>query len=322
MRNYKACVPLIRKRLKFMSIALQTFLKHKAVNGWRLFWLISIPMSIIMVIAMTGVDLSTGPGVSAMIGFSVRWAVPFIFLVVAISSLQILFPGPIPMWLLRNRKYIGLCFAVAMAWQGIFIFTMSLFFRDYYYEDIYFLRDELEGSVGYIFLVAMVVTSFQFARKHLSSKQWKIIHKSGLYFLWAYPFSVYWWNLYYYENPQPIDYVFYLMGFLAFALRIAAWRKQRVQKARKEAPGYSVPLVPRMLGSASVAFGLVVAATGLQWRVPVSEFLTGPEWSARLELWLPYWPFEPFLSLFIIGFGAMLLSMQPKQAAAPQESRS
>lgn len=170
--------------------------------------------------------------------------------------------------------------------------------------------------MGYIFLVAMVVTSFQFARRRLTSKQWKLIHKSGLYFLWAYPFSVYWWNLYYYGDPQPIDYVFYTMGFLAFALRIAAWSKQRVEKANKEASGLSTPFALRLVGGAIVALGLVVAVTGLQWRVPVSGFLTAPEWSARLELWLPYWPFEPFLSLFIIGFGAMLRTMRPKQTAA------
>ena len=89
-----------------MSIDLRSVLKNKAINGWRLFWLIATPMSIVMVIEMMGTDLSTGPGVSSMIGFSVRFAVPFIFLVVAISSLQILFPGSVPMWLLRNRKYI------------------------------------------------------------------------------------------------------------------------------------------------------------------------------------------------------------------------
>jgi len=300
-----------------MSTAQQTFLKHKALNGWRLFSLIAIPMSIVIVIAMTGVDLGTGPGVSHMIGFSVRFAVPLIFLVVAISSLQILFPGPIPMWLLRNRKYIGLCFAVAMAWQGLFIFTMSMFFRDYYYEDIYFLRDELEGSVGYIFLAAMVVTSFQFARKHLTSKQWKLIHKSGLYFLWAYPFSVYWWNTaFYYGKPVLHDYVFYIMGFVAFALRIAAWGKQRVQRSLKIDPDSRTPVGLQVLGCALVIVGLVTAGTGFRWQKTVSEFLTGPEWSARLELWLPYWPFEPYLSLFIIGFGAMLWTMRPKQATA------
>ncbi len=300
-----------------MSVELQAVLKNKAINGWNLFWLVAVPMSIVMVVAMTGVDLTTGPGISTMIGFSVRWAVPFIFLVVATSSLQILYPGPIPLWLLRNRKYIGMCFAVAMAWQGLFIFTMSMFFRDYYYDDIYFLRDELEGTVGYIFLTAMVVTSFRFARKHLSAKQWKLIHKSGLYFLWAYAFSVYWWNLSYYENPEPIDYVFYWSGFLAFALRIAAWGKQRLQRARSESPDSSTPLALKALGSAVIAFGLFVAATGLQWQKQVTEFLTAPAWSANLELWLPYWPFEPYLSLFIIGFGAMLLSMRPEQTAAP-----
>ena len=300
-----------------MSVELQAVLKNKAINGWNLFWLVAVPMSIVMVVAMTGVDLTTGPGISTMIGFSVRWAVPFIFLVVATSSLQILYPGPIPLWLLRNRKYIGMCFSVAMAWQGLFIFTMSMFFRDYYYDDIYFLRDELEGTVGYIFLTAMVVTSFRFARKHLSAKQWKLIHKSGLYFLWAYAFSVYWWNLSYYENPEPIDYVFYWSGFLAFALRIAAWGKQRLQRARRESPDSSTPLALKALGSAVIAFGLLVAATGLQWQKQVTEFLTAPAWSAKLELWLPYWPFEPYLSIFIIGIGAMLLSMRPEQTAAP-----
>ena len=116
-----------------------------------------------------------------------------------------------------------------MSWQGLFIFIMSYFFRDYYFENVYLFRDELEGSIGYIFLPAMVVTSFHFGRKHLSAKQWKLLHKSGIYFLWAYPFSTYWWSLSYYQNPVPLDYVYYWCGFLAFAVRIAAWGKQRRQ---------------------------------------------------------------------------------------------
>jgi len=291
-----------------MSIDLKTVLKNKAINKWSLFWLISVPMSVVMVIAMMGVDMSTGTGVSTMIGFSVRWAVPFIYLVVAASSVQILFPGPFPMWWLRNRKYIGMCFAVAMAWQGTFIFMMSMFFREYYYEDIYLLRDELEGSVGYIFLTAMVVTSFRFGRKYLTQKQWKLLHKSGIYFLWAYPFSVYWWNLSYYENPQPIDYVFYWSGFLAFTLRIAAWGKRRLQAAKRNAPQSRTPLAFKILGGTIIAFGFFVAATGQYWQKPVTTFLTAPKWSADLGLWLPYWPLEPYLSIFIIGLGAALVT--------------
>ena len=44
-----------------MSIDLNTVLKHKAINQWRLFWLIAGPMSILMVIEMIGADMSTGP---------------------------------------------------------------------------------------------------------------------------------------------------------------------------------------------------------------------------------------------------------------------
>ena len=289
-----------------MSIDLKTVLQHKALNQWKLFWLVSVPMSIMMVIEMMGVDMTDAAAVSHMISFSVRWAVPFIYLVAATSALQALFPGPLPMWLLRNRKYIGMCFAVAMAWQGLFIFMMSNFFRDYYFEEIFYLRDELEGSTGYIFLTAMVVTSFKFGRKHLNAKQWKLLHRSALYFLWAYPFSVYWWNLSYYENPQTIDYVFYWSGFLAFALRIAAWGKKRRQAAYGNALESNAPFAFKVFGGALIALGLFVASTGLQWQKPVTDFLLAPAWSANLVLWLPYWPFEPYLSLFIIGLGTLL----------------
>ena len=291
-----------------MSIDLKAVLKNKAINEWQLFWLIAIPMSIAMVIALMGADMSSGPGVSKMIQFSVRFAVPFIYLVVAASSVQILFPGPFPMWLLRNRKYIGMCFVVAMAWQGTFIFIMSNFFREHYFENVYLLRDEIEGSIGYIFLPAMVVTSFHFGRKHLNLKQWKLLHKSAIYFLWAYPFSVYWWNLSYYPNPQPIDYVFYWSGFLAFALRIAAWGKQRQKASKRIAPESSTPFAFKVLGAAIIAFGLFAAAATLYLQEPVTAFLTAPKWSADLVLWFPFWPFEPYLSLFIIGLGAMLVT--------------
>ena len=298
-----------------MSLDLKALLAHKAINKWRLFWLISIPMLITIVVTMMGADMSTASGVSSMIGFSVRLAVPFIFLVVAASSMQILFPGSFSKWWLRNRKYIGMCFAVAMSWQGLFIFIMSYFFRDYYFENVYLFRDELEGSIGYIFLPAMVVTSFHFGRKHLSSKQWKLLHKSGIYFLWAYPFSTYWWSLSYYQNPVPLDYVYYWCGFLAFAVRIAAWGKQRRQVMDRNAAESSTPLALKALGSAIIVLGLVWSAYGLYWQERVTGFLTTPEWSADLVLWLPFWPFEPFLSLFIIGLGTMLATMAVPKVA-------
>ena len=300
-----------------MSAMAPPIYKYRFVNGWWLFGLISVPMSIATVIAMLGVDVTTGEGISAMIGYSVRLAVPFIFLVTGISAAHKLFSTPLTGWLLRNRKYLGLCFAVAMGWQGLFIAIMSLYFSGYYYEEVFYLRDELEGSVGYIFLAAMVVTSFRFGRRLINPQQWRLLHISGLYFLWAYPFSVYWWNLYYYPNPGPMDYAFYAFGFTAFALRIAAWGKQRVRSEQGD-----ISVINKMLGGTMIAVGLVAAVTGLQWQDRVSTFLTGPDWSANLELWLPYWPFEPFLPLMVIGLGVAVLTTRSKRLGSSLQSAS
>ena len=133
-------------------------MKNKAINGWGLFWLISGPISIAMLLAMARIELSSGPAISSMIQLSVRCAVPCLYLAFAASSVQALFPGPFSLWLMRNRKYLGLCFAAAMAWQGLFILWMVTVYRDYYVNEVYVLRDAIEGTTGYLFLLAMTVT--------------------------------------------------------------------------------------------------------------------------------------------------------------------
>jgi len=283
-----------------------TALNAKVLNHWGLFWLVSLPMSAVMLIARYQTDLDGAEGVSQMIGFSVRAAVPFIFIVVAIAPLHTLFTNSLTSWLLRNRKYIGFCFAVAMAWQGLFIYLMSTVHREFYFDEIFYLRDELEGSTGYIFLALMVATSFRAGRRLLSPGQWRLLHLSAIYFLWAYPFSVYWWNLSFYDNPQFIDYVFYWMGFCAFALRIAAWGTKRFQAG-------TASMVQLATGTLVTAIALGLAATGRQWQEATSGLLTTPEWSANLELWLPFWPFEPFLPLAVLGMGVAILTHSRRQ---------
>ena len=280
--------------------------KNPLVNGWPLFWLATLPMTGFLLWEASGADLTRPEDVSHMISYSVRWAVPFIYLALAASSMPVLFPGDFTRWWGRNRRYLGLVFAVAMTWQGAFIFTISAGHGDYYYGEIYLLRDELEGTSGYLFLAAMVLTSFQFGRKYVTNTQWKILHRCGVYFLWAYPFSVYWWNLNYYGYPQPIDYVFYWAGFLAFVVRIAAWGKKRMKRLQVQAPGGSQ--VTRPGGLLLVAMGLLGAASGNVWREATSAALLAPDWSATLELWLPFWPFEPFLPLVVIGIGTWLFT--------------
>jgi len=211
-----------------MSTNLNELLKSKAINGWKLFWLITTPVSLAIIVKMTRVDLSSAEGVSSMIQLAVRCAVPFLFIAFAASSRPVVFPGSFSRWNARNRSYIGLCFAAAMAWQLLFILWLVGIHTDYYVNDVYVLSDAVEGIVGYTFLIAMVLTSFRFGRSRLTAKQWKLLHTSGIYWLWAYAWSVYWFNLFYYQDPAVlIDYFYYWGGFLAMGLRMCAWSKNR-----------------------------------------------------------------------------------------------
>jgi len=185
-----------------MSANLNELLKIKLINGWNLFWLITVPISLVMVLTMIRVDLSSAEAVSSMIQLSVRCAVPWLYLAFAASSLQVVFPGSFSRWLLRNRSKIGLCFAAAMAWQLLFILWLVGIHTEYYVNDVYVLSDVVEGLVGYTFLIAMVLTSFKFGRSRLTAKQWKLLHTSGIYWLWAYAWSVYWFNLFYYLSSR------------------------------------------------------------------------------------------------------------------------
>ncbi len=291
-----------------MSIDLGKALKNKFLNGWNLFWLITGPISALMVFSMMRTDLSSAEGVSSMIQLSVRCAVPWLYLAFAASSAQALFPGPLSLWLLRNRKILGLCFAAAMGWQLLFIVWLVSVYSDYYIAEVYVLRDVIEGVLGYLFLAAMTLTSFRFGRKLLRPKRWKLLHKSGMYFLWAYAFSVYWWNLFYYPSPVWLDYVYYWSGFLAWGLRAAAWSKKRRQLAEKKSTETVSQPAFMLIGVAIVGFGLIAAAFGSVWREPAEELLTGYAITRVPELYLPYWPFEPFLPLFVIALGALLIT--------------
>ena len=291
-----------------LAATFQTLVRHKAANGWLLFCLIAIPTSLIMLVGMLRVETWDGPAVSSLIQLSVRFAVPWLFLAFAASSIQILFPGPLSLWLARNRKYLGLAFAAGMAWQALFILWLVLVYTDYYIDEVYVLRDAIEGVIGYAFLAAMTVTSFMPVRRHMTPRQWKLLHKSGMYFLWAYAFSTYWWSLYYYPNPVLLDYLFYWAGLTAWALRVAAWSKKRGKQARKTRPyGGDRPAVAA-LGYAMIGGAVIAAALGSVWQPASEKILYGYPLTTWAELYLPYWPFEPFLPLLVIVFGGYLLA--------------
>ena len=86
-----------------------------------------------------------------------------------------------------------------------------------------------------------------------------------------------------------------MLGYTAFALRILAWGKER-----GGVPGAGIR---QLIGGGVVLLSLVLAVSGHLWQAALSTTLLAPLWSAELELWLPFWPFEPFLPLLVMAVG-------------------
>lgn len=283
-----------------MVMNLNQVLKSKIINGWRLFFLITVPISLLMVVTMKDVDLSSPAGLSSMIQLSVRCSVPWLFVAFAASSFHVLFPGSFGRWLLRNRSKIGLCFATAMGWQLLFIVWLVSVHTQYYLEEVYVLSDAVEGVIGFILLIGMVLTSFKFGRSRLTPGQWKILHKTGIYWLWAYAWSVYWFNLYYYQSPVLLDYFYYWGGTLAWSMRMGAWSKKRWQQS----PGQPLVLVP---GIVMVLIGLAGIGFGSNWSAQAYELYAGIRIMEFIDTFMPYFPFVPFYPVALITFGAFLI---------------
>ncbi len=285
-----------------MAADLKTLLRNPAINEWQLFWWVSVPMALYIIAAMLLRDMATAEGVSAMITSSVRWSVPCLYLAFIASSLAALAPGEPSRWLLRNRRIIGLCFATGMAWQISFIVWLVTVHTDYYVNEVYVLRDVIEGLAGYSFLLAMTVTSFKRGRQLFTpqARHWKLLHKTGIYFLWAYAFGTYWYSVFYYDNPDWVHYLYYWLGVAALSLRITAW-------VSKQAAGRKLQPALAALGSVLVLFGIIGTATGSRWESLAHNHLEGIGWAMPLELYMPYWPFIPYLPMFAIAAGAYLL---------------
>src|ERR1700761_6394416 len=97
----------------------------RLINHWRFFWVLALALNVSTVAALPFSDFDTIDGLDSLIRHSVRCALPFFWLAFTASSLATLWPNQGTRWLLSNRRYFGLTFAVGMGWQLVFIACLA-----------------------------------------------------------------------------------------------------------------------------------------------------------------------------------------------------
>ena len=281
-----------------MTNSRNSILGHKHLNGWRLWGLVTGLISVSAIIPLSQIDTTNPAHISGMIQQTVRLAVPWLFVAFAASSLVYVFPNKFSKWIARNRRIFGLCFAAGMAWQLFFILWLVIGSFEYYMAEAYSYYDLSEQIPGYIILFAMTFTSFKFGRSMLSPRQWKFLHKGGIYFIWAVVWSTYWFELYFYDDIQPIDYAYYWMGIAAWGMRLAGWTKKR--RLSKKMKG-TLKLSDQIAFGIFTGIGLFLIFFGNFWTPLTPDTFSGFTFGGWAALFVPFLILVPLYTAALVA---------------------
>ena len=113
---------------------------------------------------------------------SARIAVVLFCLAFGASSFRKFFPNSYTRWIMANRRYIGVTFAVIHLIHLFGLFILQRTFHPVF--DKAATISLIGGGMAYFFVVVMLLTSFSFFRKRLPGKSWFWFHTLGGYWIW------------------------------------------------------------------------------------------------------------------------------------------
>jgi hypothetical protein len=201
------------------------------LQGWPLFWILAAGLLAVELRLVTVIHWSSATDIRWLMGMNWRLAAPYFLLTFTASPLQRLFPSRTTRWLLANRRYFGLAFAVGALCQLAPIVTLALRFRPAL-ADIHSESSQFGEDVIYLTLVLMTVTSFRATSRYLSRTTWRRLHSAGIYLLGGLYGLAY---VYFALNKPTITYVLLGLAFvLAWGLRAAMWWRRRAELQGKK----------------------------------------------------------------------------------------
>lgn len=179
-----------------------------------------------ILLGLPATDFHSARGTESIILRSVRCALPLFLVAFTASSLVQLWPSRTTRWLLANRRYFGLGFAFGMSWHLTFVSYSMLAFGNRLNSTVLIL-----DLIGVSFLVAMSITSFRWAARHLSSASWRRLHKVGAYVIWL--LAVYIYQAFARGGEHVFDMAALGVLLLAGSVRAAAWMDAFLTRRRK-----------------------------------------------------------------------------------------
>ena len=151
-------------------------------SGWRLTGLAG---AVVVALAAAAFALAPEPveGARMAIRLTERTSLALFLPAFAASALVRLFPSAPTRWLRRNRRYLGVAFAVSHGVHLAAIITLAQL------DFAVFLRltnvvTYLGGGLAYGFILAMTLTSFDRPARLIGLRAWRLLHRTGIWYIW------------------------------------------------------------------------------------------------------------------------------------------
>jgi sulfoxide reductase heme-binding subunit YedZ len=151
------------------------------VHGWRLLGILAL-----LVAAAAAATAGGAPGVDgvrAAIRLTARTSLVLFVLAFTAAAAFRLWPNGFTRWQRRNRRQLGLAFAIS---HGVHLVAIIAFAR--LDASAFSARTTtgslVSGGIAYAFILAMAVTSFDRTAAWLGARRWKLLHTAGSYYVW------------------------------------------------------------------------------------------------------------------------------------------
>jgi hypothetical protein len=191
-------------------------------RGWPIVGYVSLVLFLIF-FAELAVLGTAEEGIRQVVRTSAQTSVVLFTSAFAASSLFQLRRNRATRWLLANRRYVGVSFGVSHFAHLAALIALGRVSQEF--VDNLNAATLIGGGLGYVFLAAMVATSFDRTAALLGPRWWGRLHKVGAYYLWFIFFQSYLPRMLI-TSLAYAPAVTLLVG--AFGLRLyAAWRQRR-----------------------------------------------------------------------------------------------
>jgi DMSO/TMAO reductase YedYZ heme-binding membrane subunit len=154
----------------------------QAWEGWSIVGAVAV--ALILVVTMEAMTMPAPvEGVRGIIRATARSSFALFALAFTASAAYYFWPNAWTRWQLRNRRHLGVSFALSHFVHLLAIFALGRIAPD----ELAALTTAITwifGGIAYVFIGLMAATSFDSTARLISPRAWSLLHTIGAYYIW------------------------------------------------------------------------------------------------------------------------------------------